>query len=198
MFTGIIEITGKITEIIINGGNKSFWIESALSHELKIDQSVSHDGICLTVDELKDNMHRVTAIEETLIKSNLDQWKTGQKVNIERCMQLNGRLDGHIVQGHVDATAICIDKKILDGSWEYTFEYPERFSNLVIEKGSIAVNGTSLTAFNAEENLFTIAIIPYTYEHTTIQQVEKGTVVNIEFDIVGKYIQKNIALKKNK
>ena len=197
MFTGIIETLGKITEIINSGSNKSFWIESPFSHELKIDQSVSHDGVCLTVDMLQDNMHRVTAIEETLIKTNLAQWKTGQYVNLERCMQMNGRLDGHIVQGHVDATATCIEKKILDGSWEYTFEYPEKFSDLVIEKGSIAVNGTSLTAFNAEKHFFTVAIIPYTYEHTTIQYVEKANAVNIEFDIVGKYIRKSILLNNN-
>ncbi|MDR0793258.1 MAG: riboflavin synthase [Chitinophagaceae bacterium] len=188
MFTGIIETTGKVTEIITAGGNKSFWVESAIGNELKIDQSLSHDGVCLTVDALNGNLHRVTAIEETLAKSNLSLWQPNRRVNLERCVPISGRLDGHIVQGHVDTVAICTDKKILNGSWEYTFEYPKEFMPLVIDKGSIAVNGTSLTAFNVQENFFTVAIIPYTYEHTTIQYVEKNTIVNIEFDIIGKYI----------
>ncbi len=138
MFTGIIEQIGIITNIETNGSNKTFWISSSLSNELKIDQSVSHNGVCLTVEEIKQDLYRVTAIEETLKKTNLDFWKTGDEVNIERCMQMNGRLDGHIVQGHVDTTAVCIDKNDLNGSWEYRFEFPEEFSNLVIEKGSIA------------------------------------------------------------
>jgi riboflavin synthase len=191
MFTGIIETTGKITEIIATGGNKSFWVESAIGNELKIDQSLSHDGVCLTVDAQNGSRHRVTAIEETLAKSNLSLWQPNLRINLERCVPISGRLDGHIVQGHVDTTAICTGKKVLNGSWEYTFEYPKEFMSLVIEKGSIAVNGTGLTAFNVQENFFTVAIIPYTYEHTTIQYVEKNTPVNIEFDIIGKYILRN-------
>ncbi|MBN9297821.1 MAG: riboflavin synthase [Filimonas sp.] len=190
MFTGIVESTGTIKDIATKGTNKSFWISSPLSNELKIDQSVSHDGVCLTVEEIKDGAHKVTAIEETLEKTNIGQWLAGHTVNIERCMIMNGRLDGHIVQGHVDTTAVCIDKKDLDGSWEFIFRFPQQFAHLVIEKGSIAVNGTSLTLFNVTGDTFTVAIIPYTYEHTSIGQVEKDTKVNIEFDIIGKYISR--------
>src|SRR6516225_4609527 len=145
MFTGIIETTGKIEALSSFGGNKTFWISSSLSAGFKTDQSVSHDGVCLTVEEINDNSHRVTAIEETLKKSNLGNWQAGDEVNIERCLQMNGRLDGHIVQGHVDATAICVDRVDLEGSWEYRFAFPRQFAALVIEKGSIALNGTSLT-----------------------------------------------------
>ncbi|BAV04683.1 riboflavin synthase alpha chain [Filimonas lacunae] len=194
MFTGIIEATGQVKEVISTGTNKTFWITSPLSEEFKIDQSVSHDGVCLTVEEIKDGAHRVTAIEETLKKTNLAGWITGQKVNIERCMLMNGRLDGHIVQGHVDTTAVCIDRQDLDGSWEFRFSFPEKFAALVIEKGSISVNGTSLTIFNVTRNEFTVAIIPYTYNHTSISEVQQGTRVNIEFDIIGKYIQRRAGL----
>ncbi|MFL9482969.1 riboflavin synthase [Chitinophagaceae bacterium LWZ2-11] len=190
MFTGIIESTGKIESIENQGSNRIFWINSPISEQLKIDQSVSHDGVCLTVDALKQGSHRVTAIEETLRKTNLGDWKAGNEVNVERCMQMNGRLDGHIVQGHVDSTAVCIETKTFEGSYEYTFEFSEEFSALVIEKGSITVNGTSLTCFNIGRNTFTVAIIPYTYEHTNIKSVTKGSVVNIEFDVIGKYIQR--------
>lgn len=190
MFTGIIESTGKIESIENQGSNRIFWINSPISEQLKIDQSVSHDGVCLTVDALKQGSHRVTAIEETLRKTNLNEWKAGNYVNIERCMQMNGRLDGHIVQGHVDSTAVCIETKTFEGSYEYTFEFSEEFSVLVIEKGSITVNGTSLTCFNIGRNTFTVAIIPYTYEHTNIKSVVKGSIVNIEFDVIGKYIQR--------
>jgi len=193
MFTGIIENTGKIESIATNGTNKTFRISSLLSGELKVDQSISHNGVCLTVEEVDGNIHRVTAIEETLIKSNLGKWVAGDLVNLERCMQMNGRLDGHIVQGHVDATAICMDKKDLNGSWEYRFRFPEQFSKLVIEKGSIAINGISLTVFNVGITEFSVAIIPYTYAHTNMQQVSIGTVVNIEFDIIGKYVQRMMA-----
>lgn len=195
MFTGIVETTGRITGIETQGTNKSFWISSPLSNEFKIDQSVSHDGVCLTVDELRDGLHRVTAIEETLRKTNLAGWIEGGVVNIERCMIMNGRLDGHIVQGHVDATATCIEKKTLDGSWEFRFRFPEGFAHLVIEKGSIAVNGTSLTCFAVNSNSFTVAIIPYTYHHTSIGQVKEGSIVNIEFDILGKYVHRWMQLK---
>ncbi|HCL06170.1 MAG TPA: riboflavin synthase [Chitinophagaceae bacterium] len=192
MFTGIIESTGSITALEHNGSNISFWVKSSISGELKIDQSVSHEGVCLTVDALSDTAHRVTAIDETLKKTNLANWQAGTTVNLERCMLMNGRLDGHIVQGHVDCVAICLDKKSLDGSWEYIFRIPDSFSHLIIEKGSIAINGTSLTCFEVGTNQFKVAIIPYTYEHTSIQQVEKDSQVNIEFDILGKYIERMV------
>ena len=195
MFTGIVENTGKIVSIEKNGTNASFWIESPLSADLKVDQSLSHDGVCLTVEMIDGSMHRVTAIEETLRKTNLGGWAEGKSVNLERCMIMNGRLDGHIVQGHVDATATCIDYQELAGSWEYRFEFPDGFGHLVIEKGSIAVNGTSLTCFHVDKHHFSIAIIPYTYEHTSIKQVNIGSIVNIEFDILGKYVQRWMQLK---
>ncbi len=194
MFTGIIECTGKVLSVVETGTNRSFWIQSPISHELKVDQSVSNNGVCLTVETLGENSHCVTAIEETLKKTALGQWKTGTEVNIERCMLMNGRLDGHIVQGHVDTTAICIDRKELSGSWEYSFRFPEAFAHLVIEKGSIAMNGTSLTCFNVGKDNFTIAVIPYTYEHTNIHQVIIDTIVNIEFDILGKYVQRRMEI----
>lgn len=190
MFTGIIEAIGKVTSVTTNGTNKTFHISSPVSGELKVDQSVSHDGVCLTVEGVSDNEHCVTAIKETLDKSDLGLWQEGSLVNMERCMIMNGRLDGHIVQGHVDATATCIERIDKDGSWEYRFRFPASFSNLVIEKGSVAVNGISLTIFNVGDDTFSVAIIPYTYEHTNMQQVQPGTVVNIEFDIIGKYIQR--------
>jgi riboflavin synthase len=195
MFTGIVETIGKVTGITTSGTNKVFWIESSIAHELKIDQSLSHDGVCLTVEEIRDGAHRVTAIEETLEKSNLHTWQVGQTVNLERCMIMNGRLDGHIVQGHVDTTATCVALENKEGSWEYTFEFPEQFAHLVIEKGSISLNGTSLTIFNTGTNRFTVAIIPYTYHHTSISQVRPGDKVNIEFDIIGKYIFRMQQLK---
>jgi riboflavin synthase len=197
MFTGIIEQTGLVEAIETTGTNATFWISSPLSAELKIDQSVSHSGVCLTVEEIKGNKHRVTAIEETLNKTNLGSWKTGTLINLERCMIMNGRLDGHIVQGHVDATAMCIMKLTLDGSWEYTFEFDTQFAHLVIEKGSISVNGTSLTCFNVTNNSFTVAIIPYTFEHTNMNQLEEGHYINVEFDIIGKYVQRMAQLKKD-
>ncbi|MEI8074183.1 MAG: riboflavin synthase [Bacteroidota bacterium] len=195
MFTGIVERIGKIISIEKIGSNASFWMESPLASELKVDQSLSHDGICLTVEAIEGQRHKVTAIEETLRKTNLGGWETGKIVNLERCMVMNGRLDGHIVQGHVDATATCIDYQELAGSWEYRFEFPDGFAHLVIEKGSIAVNGTSLTCFKVDKNHFSIAIIPYTFENTSIQQVKKGSIVNIEFDILGKYVQRWMQLK---
>ena len=197
MFTGIIEQTGLVEAIERTGTNATFWISSPLSAELKIDQSVSHSGVCLTVEEIKDNKHRVTAIEETLNKTNLGSWKTGTLINLERCMIMNGRLDGHIVQGHVDATAMCIKKLTLDGSWEFTFEFDTQFAHLVIENGSISVNGTSLTCFNVTNNSFTVAIIPYTFEHTNMSQLEEGHYINVEFDIIGKYVQRMAQLKKD-
>ena len=195
MFTGIIENTGIVKEIITNGTNKIFWITSPLSTELKIDQSLSHNGVCLTVEEIKESMHRVTAIAETLAKTNLGQWEPGTVVNLERCMQMNGRLDGHIVQGHVDAVAECTAVIEKDGSWEYRFKFPETFAGLVIEKGSVTLNGTSLTLFNVGKDSFSVAIIPYTYYHTNINNVTKGSLVNIEFDILGKYVQRMLQQK---
>ena len=190
MFTGIIEAIGKIESIEKNGSNKTFWISSSISNELKADQSVCHNGVCLTVEALKENSHQVTAIEETLAKSNLGKWRRGDEVNIERCMVMNGRLDGHIVQGHVDTTAGCIDKQDLNGSWQFRFQFPNELSKLVIEKGSIAINGISLTVFNVDANEFSVAIIPYTFAHTNMKHVSIGTMVNIEFDIIGKYVVK--------
>jgi len=190
MFTGIIEITGIIQEVISNGSNKTFWIQSPISTELKIDQSVSHNGVCLTVEEIKDDRHRLTAIEETLSKTNLNDWQKGDFVNIERCLQMNGRLDGHIVQGHTDTAAACRSVVSKDGSWEYNFKFDRRFASLVIEKGSIAVNGVSLTLFNVQLTSFSVAIIPYTYQHTNLQYVQPGSLVNLEFDIIGKYVQR--------
>ncbi len=195
MFTGIIENTGVIKELQSNGTNKTFWITSPLSGELKIDQSLSHNGVCLTVEEIKNGMHRVTAIEETLLKTNLGAWQLGSIVNLERCMQLNGRLDGHIVQGHVDVTAECVAVIEKDGSWEYSFTFPEKFSALIIEKGSITLNGISLTLFNVGINSFSVAVIPYTYKHTNVNVLEKGDGVNIEFDMLGKYVQRMLQQK---
>lgn len=195
MFTGIIENTGKIAAISARGTNLSFWISSPISDELKVDQSVSHNGVCLTVEAVEPGRHLVIAIEETLKKTELGNWQPGTEVNLERCMLMNGRLDGHIVQGHVDTTALCTARKELAGSWEFSFQFPAEFAHLVIEKGSIAVNGTSLTCFNVTRNSFTIAVIPYTYEHTNIHQVTTGSRVNIEFDILGKYVQRRFEVR---
>ena len=188
MFTGIIESLGTVRTVDANGTNKTFWIVSNLSNELKVDQSLSHNGVCLTVEEIKEGSHRVTAIEETLRKTNLGQWHIGDRINLERCLAMNGRLDGHIVQGHADTTATCLRRKQLEGSWEFRFEFPGKFSHLVIEKGSIGLNGISLTVFNVKKNRFDIAVIPYTFEHTNISSVDKGSIVNLEFDLIGKYV----------
>jgi riboflavin synthase len=190
MFTGIIETTGIIEEIILSGTNRTFWIASPISTEFSIDQSVSHNGVCLTVEEIKNGQHRVTAIDETLLKTTLKNWEKGHSVNIERCLQMNGRLDGHIVQGHVDATAVCKQVITKEGSWEYNFEFDTQFATLIIEKGSITINGISLTLFNITNNSFSVAIIPYTYEHTTMQFLQKGDEINIEFDMIGKYVNR--------
>lgn len=195
MFTGIIETTGKVAAISPRGTNLSFWISSPISDELTIDQSVSHNGVCLTVEAVEPGRHLVTAIEETLKKTELGNWQPGTEVNLERCMLMNGRLDGHIVQGHVDSTALCTARKELAGSWEFSFQFPTEFARLVIEKGSIAVNGTSLTCFNVTHDHFTIAVIPYTYEHTNIHQLTVGSRVNIEFDILGKYVQRQFEVR---
>jgi riboflavin synthase len=186
MFTGIIEEIGIVSAIQKEEGNIHFTIESQLSAALKIDQSVAHNGCCLTVVELTEGKHTVTAIHETLAKTNLSDWKVGSKINLERCMSLNGRLDGHIVQGHVDGLARCVS--IIDeaGSWRYRFEYDSDF--VTVEKGSITVNGASLTVVDSEEGVFSVCIIPYTYEHTNFHSLNVGDEVNLEFDIIGKYV----------
>ncbi|QJD97970.1 riboflavin synthase [Mucilaginibacter robiniae] len=188
MFTGIIETLGHVADLKQEQGNLHITVQSAISSELKIDQSVAHNGVCLTVVALVDGTHTVTAIEETLNKTNIGQLKVGNLINLERCMQMNARLDGHIVQGHVDQTAICTEYKELPGSWEYTFEYDNTKGNVTVEKGSICINGISLTVVNSTANSFSVAIIPYTYEHTNLQNVRVGTTVNLEFDIIGKYV----------
>jgi riboflavin synthase len=190
MFTGIIEQTGEVKEVTINGTNRSFWIESALAPELKIDQSLSHNGVCLTIEEINGNQYRVTAIDETLQKTSMRHWQQGNTINLERCMQLNGRLDGHIVQGHVDTVAQCISILEKNGSREYSFEIDKKFATLIIEKGSITLDGISLTIFNVTGHSFTVAIIPYTFEHTNLKFIEKGQHVNIEFDMIGKYVNR--------
>ena len=196
MFTGIIETTGIIKEVITAGTNKTFWIESPISKELTIDQSVAHSGVCLTVEEINNGMHRVTAIEETLKKTNLNQCKINAVINLERCLQMNGRLDGHIVQGHVDTIATCTNVLVKEGSWEYSFRFNSEFAGLVIEKGSASINGISLTIFNVLQDEFTVAIIPYTFNHTNIKFIQKGDDINIEFDMIGKYVSRFIQLKQ--
>ena len=188
MFTGIIETLGKVTILLHDQGNVHITVASDISDELKIDQSVAHNGVCLTVVAVADGTHTVTAIAETLNKTNIGDLKVGDPVNLERCMQMNARLDGHIVQGHVDQTAICTNYTELEGSWEYTFEYDASKGNVTVEKGSICINGISLTVVNSKDNSFSVAIIPYTFEHTNLQNVRVGHTVNLEFDIIGKYV----------
>ena len=198
MFTGIIEQAGQIKEIQISGTNKTFWVQSPFSEELKIDQSVSHDGVCLTVDAIENGLHRVTAINETLQKTNLNHWQTGSIINLERCLPMNGRIDGHIVQGHVDTTATCKIIAEKNGSWELTFEFDPSFAALIIEKGSIAINGVSLTLYNVSNNTFNVSIIPYTYNHTNISKLIIEDKVNIEFDMIGKYVNRFQMINKEK
>jgi len=188
MFTGIIETIGRVSILKRDQDNLEITIESDLSNELKIDQSVAHNGVCLTVVALGEGTHTVTAISETLNKSNLGKLKEGDLLNLERCMQMNGRLDGHIVQGHVDQTGICTELIEKNGSWEYTISYDPAIGNITVEKGSICVNGISLTVINSKENSFSVAIIPYTYEHTNMKSLKIGDTVNLEFDIIGKYV----------
>ncbi len=188
MFTGIIETTATVKEISSSGTNKSFWISSPLSSQLKVDQSIAHDGVCLTVEAIEGNSHQVTAVLETLEKSSLGAWLPGAIVNIERCLQPSARLDGHFVQGHVDTRGTIVEKTDLQGSWQFTIQFPPSFAPLLIEKGSVAVNGISLTVFNVTGTSFSVAIIPYTYQHTNLQQVNVGDQVNLEFDMLGKYI----------
>ncbi len=192
MFTGIIENLSKIKEIKKEGDNLSINFISDIASELKVDQSVSHNGICLTVVKIVDKTYSVTAIKETILKSSIQKWKTGDLINIERAMKLGDRLDGHMVQGHVDQTAVCKNIIEEDGSWYFDFEYSAS-ENMTIEKGSIAINGVSLTVVNSKENNFSVAIIPYTYNHTNFKNIRIGDMVNIEFDMIGKYITKIIS-----
>jgi len=196
MFTGIIETTGTVKEVIINGSNRSFYIQSGLSSEFRIDQSISHNGVCLTVEDTRGPTHKVTAIYETLQKTNLSGWHAGTLVNIERCLPVNGRLDGHFVQGHVDATGTCVSRTEKNGSSEFVIEFPKKFAELIIEKGSICLNGISLTAYNVGINFFTVAIIPYTLEHTNVKNMNPGEIVNLEFDMLGKYLLRRLSLGK--
>lgn len=189
MFTGIIETLGTILSLNEEGGNKTFWIQSSITHELKVDQSVAHDGVCLTVTEIREDAYSVTAIAETLRKSRLGQWTAGNRVNLERCMTMNGRLDGHIVQGHVDTTATCESVIEENGSWLFTFRYDPACGHITVPKGSICVNGVSLTVVDSSPGSFSVAIIPYTWEHTNFHALKSGMTVNLEFDIIGKYVQ---------
>lgn len=188
MFTGIIEALGSLQEIHKEGNNIRFLIESPISHELKVDQSVSHDGVCLTVTAIDEGKHWVTAVHETLLKTQLSTWQKGRVINLERAMLLGDRLDGHIVQGHVDTVGVVKSITPQDGSTLFTFHFPEKFAALLIEKGSICVNGTSLTAFDIDNSSFHVAIIPYTFAHTNFQYLNVGDQVNLEFDVLGKYI----------
>ena len=188
MFTGIIESLGKITDIKVDRGNIDFSIESDISKELKVDQSVSHNGVCLTVTEINNNTHIVTAVKETLDKSSLKNFLVNDLINLERAMKLGERLDGHLVQGHVDGVAKCIGISVNEGSWIYKFEFDISNEMLLIEKGSICINGVSLMVFDIKENTFKVTIIPYTYENTSFKTLKKGDIVNIEFDMIGKYL----------
>ena len=190
MFTGIIEQMGIIEGIETSGTNISFTIRAEMTSELKPDQSISHGGVCLTVEHIRTGTYTVTAVEETLKKTNLSTWKKGAAVNLERCLQFDGRLDGHIVQGHVDTVAICTGREEKNGSWEFSFSFDKKFTSLIIEKGSVTVNGISLTAFNVSETAFTVAVIPYTYQHTDMQHLRVDDKVNIEFDMIGKYVNR--------
>jgi riboflavin synthase len=198
MFTGIIETLATVIKVKESGQNKTFWVNSTISPDLQVDQSIAHDGICLTVESVDGNLHQVSAVHETLIKTTAGEWKEGTTINLERCMTLGDRLDGHMVQGHVDGTGRLLQKNDLEGSWEFTFSYPAGFAALMIEKGSITVNGISLTSFNVGKDNFTVAIIPYTYEHTNLQYLKEGEAVNLEFDMIGKYIQRYLSLTGTK
>ena len=195
MFTGIIESVGEIKDVCVDESNRIFYLKSDLTSELKIDESLSHNGVCLTVEEIKNDLYRVTTIEETIQKTTAGSWKPNDFINLERAMKINDRLDGHIVQGHVDGTGICISKKNKEGSVEFTFQFNKSFAPLIIEKGSICVNGVSLTAFNVADENFTVAIIPYTFSHTNFNSLKENSAVNLEFDILGKYVQRITGLE---
>lgn len=190
MFTGIIEEIGQVIDLKSEGENVHITVNSNISSELKIDQSLAHNGVCLTVVELNNNQHTVTAIKETMDKSNLSHLKINDKINLERAMKLGARLDGHIVQGHVDQIGKCINIEEIEGSWIFTFQYDDSLNNLTIEKGSITINGISLTVVNSKNNSFSVAIIPYTYENTNFHKIKLNDYVNLEFDVIGKYIAK--------
>jgi riboflavin synthase len=192
MFTGIIETLGTIIDTTLEGSNVHFDISSLITSELKVDQSVAHNGVCLTVVSVAGNTYRVTAIDETLKKTSLKSWTKGKKVNLERCMPANGRFDGHIVQGHVDQVGKVDRISEQDGSWIFDFSFDPNLGNVTVEKGSVTINGTSLTCFNSKNGRFTVAIIPYTYEHTNFHELKVGDEVNLEFDVIGKYIQRII------
>jgi riboflavin synthase len=194
MFTGIIETMGIVAAITEDGSNLHFTIQSAIAGKLKVDQSVAHDGVCLTVVHIGSTSYKVTAVAETLAKTTLGKWRVGDKINIERSLLVGSRLDGHFVQGHVDTTAACIEKQTLDGSWLFRFRFPNEFAALIIEKGSICINGVSLTLFNVGRDEFTVTVIPFTYTHTNFQTIETGSVVNIEFDVLGKYFLRRAEL----
>ena len=190
MFTGIIETLGNVVEIRKDRDNLHITVDSSITNELKIDQSISHNGICLTVVNIQDSLYTVTAIAETIQKTNIGDWKVGDIINLERGMKLSDRLDGHIVQGHVDQTGNCIAIEEANGSWNYTFEYDEKLNNITIEKGSITVNGVSLTVVNSQKNQFSVSIIPYTFENTNFNNFKIGTKINLEFDVIGKYVSR--------
>ncbi len=195
MFCGIIETTGIITSLKQEASNLHFEISAPFVQELKVDQSVAHNGVCLTVTAVNSETYFVTAIDETLKKTNLGALQVGDEINLERCLQYNGRVDGHLVQGHVDQTAKCVDIKNENGSWLFTFEYDSSIGNLTVEKGSICVNGVSLTVVNSLQGKFSVAIIPYTYQHTNFQNLKVGEKVNLEFDIIGKYVKEYLRSK---
>jgi riboflavin synthase len=190
MFSGIIEALGEVALLKKEQSNLHISVKANFTHELKIDQSIAHNGVCLTVIAIADDVYTVTAIDETLKKTNLGLLDKGDKINLERCMKLGDRLDGHIVQGHVDQTATCVSVEESNGSWTYTFDYDASQNNITVEKGSVCVNGVSLTVVNSKEHSFSVCIIPYTHEHTNFKHIKAGTVVNLEFDILGKYISK--------
>ena len=194
MFTGIVEALGTVQSVVEDGGNLHLTIHSAISSDLKIDQSVAHNGVCLTVVSVEDNEHTVTAIHETMQLTNMGDLIPGSIVNLERCMRLSDRLDGHIVQGHVDTVSQCISIKEEDGSWRIKFQFDRKYATLILSKGSICVNGTSLTSIDPTDSTFEVAIIPYTYEHTTFKDLNVGDSVNLEFDIVGKYLERRLSL----
>jgi riboflavin synthase len=196
MFTGIIETLGIVKEIQKDGGNLHLTISSDITKELKIDQSVAHNGVCLTVVAIDNNDYTVTAIKETIDKTTLGEWQVGDSVNLERAMKLGDRLDGHIVQGHVDQTGVCKSVAAANGSWYFSFEYDSKLNNITIEKGSITVNGVSLTVVNSQPNGFSVAIIPYTFEHTNFKTFKVGSKINLEFDVVGKYVARLHALRR--
>lgn len=194
MFTGIIEVAGRVVAIKDKGSSREITVSSAISEELKVDQSVSHNGVCLTVTAVEQGTHTVDVVRETLERSNFKELKEGALLNLERSVKADQRLDGHIVQGHVDATGICEGSEDVDGSWMFTFSFPEKYQNLLVDKGSIAINGVSLTLITPTENTFQVTIIPYTYEHTNFKDLNPGDAVNLEFDVLAKYLARHMEM----